>query len=644
MSGTAGRTIRPGNHYLIEMDLFPYEFRGDQESMVRLIRETVASGGSAVIESGTGTGKTVVSLTGALEAVLGTGKKVIYLTRTKSQQRQVISEARRISEKAPVLCVGLQGRSGSTCPMMMSDPDLAYGTPEELSKLCSEYKRQADGKETCRFFDNIDKTNIQVAIDYLLNEHPEPEQFAEYCKARDLCPYELVKYALPHADVIAAPYPFVFMPHIMDHLLQWMAVPFSGVVVIVDEAHNLPDYLRDVMTAEYSSFALDLAEKEAVEWGNRNVYQGLSATDVISVFRECMDKAGSEYLHVDDGLVPSTYLQDELMERLGVSSLSLSAIYKGLVDMGETIAGIKKSKHKLPRTYIGSFGRFLQEWTACDEETHVFLIIGGENPKLQSYCLDPYEPAEPLRRCWASVHMSGTLEPLADYSHELGMEDGTECIFPSPFPKENLKVVYVDDVSTKFDEITNVPETYQKLKGYVVDLVGAVRRNTAVFFASYSMMDRFIADMVPEILDREVFYERRGMLQSELMDVVSSFRSSEGSVLFAVTGGRISEGLDFPDKDLELAIIVGIPYAKPTAKQEALRRYFEVRFGDGWEHSVKIPAMRKMRQAIGRLIRSETDRGVAVILDRRVSTMDDIGAELTDDPCKVVREFFSGQI
>ena len=125
---------------------------------------------------------------------------------------------------------------------------------------------------------------------------------------------------------------------------------------------------------------------------------------------------------------------------------------------------------------------------------------------------------------------------------------------------------------------------------------------------------------------------------------VSQFRLSEGSILFAITGGRISEGLDFPDKDMEMAILVGIPYPKPTARQEALRRYYDMRFGNGWERSSKIPAMRKMRQAIGRLIRSGTDRGAAVILDRRTFNLEEIKAEPTDDLCGEVARFFaSGQ-
>jgi DNA excision repair protein ERCC-2 len=116
--------------------------------------------------------------------------------------------------------------------------------------------------------------------------------------------------------------------------------------------------------------------------------------------------------------------------------------------------------------------------------------------------------------------------------------------------------------------------------------------------------------------------EERGMSQSALMELVSDFKekgneNKGGATLFSVIGGRISEGMDFPAEQLELAVIVGIPYPKPTARQRGLQRYYDLKFGKGWEYTVEAPTARKLLQSIGRLIRNETDRGVAVILDRR---------------------------
>ena len=626
-----------------EQDIFPYDYIGDQKRIEDLIRETVEGGVSAVIESGTGTGKTVVSMTGALQAVLGTDKKIIYLTRTKSQQKQIIQEARAISGKRPVVCIGVQGRSVNTCPMMSGDPENAAGTSEELSRLCSEYKKDDGAGRPCRYYENIGKIDLQDILGFVRDVHPEPEELSEYCLKRELCPYETVKHLIKHADIVAAPYSFIFMPHIRDRFLEWAGSPLSKMVMIVDEAHNLPDYLREVMTLEYSMKAMALAEKEALEWNDPDIHAGLSVTDIIAVLRECLDEALTQYLTGDDGMIPSTFLQDELMDRLGMSSHSLNMIYKGLIDHGEMIANIKKAKKKLPRSYILSMGGFLSAWNMADEETNIFLVAGGENPKFQAYCLDPRIAAEPLRSCWSSVHMSGTLAPLSDYTEEIGLLETTERIFPTPFPPENLKVLYVGDVSTKFDEFNNIPEVYRRMKDHIVSLVRSVNRNTAVFFPSYAVMEKFLKDDIRKEMKKDLFIERKGMTQIELMEEVSQFKLSEGSILFAITGGRISEGLDFPDKDMEMAILVGIPYPKPTAKQEALRRYYDMRFGNGWEHSSKIPAMRKMRQAIGRLIRSGTDIGAAVILDRRTFNLEDIKAEPTDDPCGDVADFFKNR-
>ncbi|MCK4902337.1 MAG: ATP-dependent DNA helicase, partial [Thermoplasmatales archaeon] len=90
-----------------------------------------------------------------------------------------------------------------------------------------------------------------------------------------------------------------------------------------------------------------------------------------------------------------------------------------------------------------------------------------------------------------------------------------------------------------------------------------------------------------------------------------------GAALFSVIGGRISEGMDFPAEQLEIAAIVGIPYPKPTARQRGLQRYYDIKFGKGWEYTVEAPTARKLLQSIGRLIRDEKDRGVAIILDNR---------------------------
>jgi DNA excision repair protein ERCC-2 len=104
------------------------------------------------------------------------------------------------------------------------------------------------------------------------------------------------------------------------------------------------------------------------------------------------------------------------------------------------------------------------------------------------------------------------------------------------------------------------------------------------------------------------------------MEMVARHRERAGdSLIVGVLGGRLSEGLDFPGRQLEAIIVVGMPFPKPTAHQRALFHYHEVRHGKGWDYAVRAPALRRLRQALGRLIRSETDRGFALILDERAA-------------------------
>src|SRR4030065_2464297 len=110
---------------------FPYSPRPGQERLMRAIGSACEDRAHLVVESGTGTGKTVCALTACAEFSKSRGKKLLYVTRTNSQQKQVMLELRQISERMKVFGVALQGRR-NMCPLMRTDPELSNGNPEEL--------------------------------------------------------------------------------------------------------------------------------------------------------------------------------------------------------------------------------------------------------------------------------------------------------------------------------------------------------------------------------------------------------------------------------------------------------------------------------------------------------------------------------
>jgi DNA excision repair protein ERCC-2 len=603
------------------MDLFPYEPREHQADFVSSVSNSLKEEGHIVLESGTGTGKTVCALTAALQVALSQGKKVAYLTRTNSQQRQVMLELRRINSKRKVFGMGVQGRQ-STCPLFNRDPDLKQGNSEELSRLCGERKKRSlAGKEGgCRFYDAVLTTNFEEVLQHCQDELPTVEEFSQYCDAKGFCPYELGKELLSHATVVTAPYAYFFAPFVRDAFIERMNISLAELVLVVDEAHNLPDYARESRTIELSRFALDMVLKELDEYGDPEVTEGTSVRDVVERISALLEEAVREYVIDDDGLIPPDFLQAGLMEAFTITSRQLSIACKAMMTHGEIVRESKKDQGRLPRSYIFSLGAFLNFWLKMDEEFYVKLVVGGENPRFEGYCLDPSIACSFFHESAGSLHMSGTLSPLYEYRDSIGLPEKTSLrTFPSPFPPENRRVFYSEDVTTKYDEMAQDDTIVPRMEDMAVSCCNALDRNTVVFFPSYALMDRFISDGVLVRIRKRVHLEERGMPQAELMSTVQSFKKATltGQVLFAVMGGRISEGIDFPDRELQVALLAGIPFPKPTAKQRALLHYYEMKFGKGWEYTVKVPASRKMLQSIGRLIRTEKDVGAALILDKR---------------------------
>jgi DNA excision repair protein ERCC-2 len=573
---------------------FPYRLRPGQERLIGLVGSACESRAHLVVESGTGTGKTVCSLCGALEVCSRRGKKLLYLTRTNSQQRQVMHELRKIGDGRRYFGIALQGRR-NMCPLAKADAELVDGNPEELSKVCGERKaRVMRGDEgACKYFASTMSHDMQEVTRHLRKELPTAEEFVDYCRDRTLCPYEATKMHVPAADVVAAPYIMFFDGFIRHTLLDWMGCALSDIALVVDEAHNLPSYARELRSARLSEITLRLAEGEIDEFGDPEVAEG---------------------------------------------------VYSQLANYGEMVRDARKTADRLPRSYVHRTAGFLTAWHSLEEGEYVKLVVKSETSAFEAYCLDASIACKPVMECHSSVHMSGTLRPLDDYALSVGLPgDAVKAEVESPFPAENRRMVFVDDVTTRYEDLEREPAMVGRIASHITSILSTCRRNTIVFYPSYSTMER-ISDLVDSTVGgREVYREARAMEQGELMDVVQGFKSAGGNaVMHAVAGGRVSEGVDFPGEEMELAIIAGIPYPKPTARQRALQYFCEVRFGDGWEHAVKAPTTRKLLQAVGRLIRSETDRGIAVLLDRRAANFDEaLGAIRCVDPAREVAGFFS---
>ena len=628
----------------------PYKLRSNQQKIIDTIVKGLTSKNHVVIEAPTGSGKTFTSLASALPFVTKKNYKIIYCVRTNSQQKQVIRELKAFAKAGTkISVVAIQGRE-SMCPQQKNDNELAKSNWSEKSKICKSLKLQSKmGEAGCPYYRKLLRPTKNLVEDWSSKVY-SAEEFTENAEKEGICPYELNKLLLKEAQVVIVPYVYFFESFIRKYLLGWMNTSIDNVITIVDEAHNLPDWSREAASESLSIESLERASHESEKFGLL-MGDGTPPTFFLDLVESALKSLGEFHISENDeeGLLPSHIVsldsevptfETEMMSLGRMTLYKLKQQASDLSKMGQLIRQSLLEKRKRPRSYLGSVGDFLCRWLDSIE-SHSIRLVGKKPLRLEKVCLDPRVMTDFLDETAGAVLMSGTLSPLSMFRDLVGLKPESELErFDSIFPKENKLVRYVSDVSTSYKELNSNPKVWVQLIDKLESIITNFDGNTALFFPSYKILESALNEIT---LSKPIYKEYSGMKQEELMNTVESFKSDRGSILAGVMGGRLAEGIDYPDTSLEMAIIVGIPYPAPGVRQEALQHYFDVCFhGKGWEYAVESPALRKILQAAGRVIRSENDRGVIVITDGRAGKFADNipDLELSNDIVSDVENFF----
>jgi DNA excision repair protein ERCC-2 len=668
--------------------LFPYEIRPIQRKIMDSIESGMVHGEHVIIEAGTGSGKTISALAPALWYAFTNCKRVLYLTRTNSQQKQVVEEFRRIKEimedeksdhevpetrigdmvdevmseinselrgevkkrqipepgvldnerNGPSICAALQGRN-NLCPLTSEEAEFITGTPEELSKMCSERKKNTTsrmmGKPTggkeCRFFSAYLLDDGMQMRKWASDVSPTAEELMSECMRIGICPYEVSKALLPDAVLVTAPYIYFLSPFIRRRLLEWMDCSTEDLIIVVDEAHNLASFARELSSITLSTYTIKLAMGEVEAMGDHRIGKTYTISNFLDVCLRSLKDIGDEYLIEEDGLVPPSAFSESLMMLFRTNSSRIDDMATEMLHYGQSIQDKKKAMGKLPRSYIHRVALFYLTWQELEFESYSPLIVKGPREgdlSLEAHSMDPSIVTNKIMEAHSSVHLSGTLSPLVEYRDVIGLPGDSPLVqLPPPFPIKNRMVVFDQELTTNFEVLRKDPEMKLAYREMIIEVLNASRnRNTAIFFPSFDLLNEVLGTheledgtSLPNYLDinRDLFIEKRGSPQTDVMELSENFKRSAGGVLVSVLGGRLSEGMDFPGRSLEMVIVVGIPYPKPTARQRALSAFYDIKFGKGWEYTVHAPAARRLLQAVGRMIRSEKEKGYAMLLDKR---------------------------
>jgi len=436
------------------------------------------------------------------------------------------------------------------------------------------------------------------------------------------CPYELAKRLLGEVDVAALSYMYVFDPVIRNAFMKSLERSLNEVILVVDEAHNLPNAAVEMASDRLSIFAVRQAEREAKEHNYED------AAIFCRRFRALIE--GMAMRVEDERYIPPDLLVETIRAKAGIKA-PLS-FFDYLHDTGNAIKRDLLAHGKYPRSYVHRVGEFLLKWleTSSDASfTHVMskyvTKIGEVSARLEVVALDPSKITKPVfSSVYCSVNMSGTLEPLESYIKITRLPEKTiQKAVPSPFPKEHILPLVCCGVTTAMKHRTK--SMYKKLVKRIAEAVRYTPEgNVGIFTASYEVSQGLLDAGIEDMTEKRFFVEHRGMLSKQNDQLIKQFKSyaeKDGAVLLGVEGGRASEGADYPGKQMETVVVVGVPYAHPSPRVNAQIQYYEKQFpGHGREYGYVWPALRRASQAAGRPIRSLEDRGAIIFMDYRFST------------------------
>ncbi len=575
--------------------LFSHEVvRPSQKELVDTVAKALKEKKHVLAHAPTGLGKTAAVLCPALEFALQRDLTVFFLTSRHTQHKIVLETARKIMErnKTRFSVASLIGKK-----WMCAQENIENMPSGDFAEYC---RSLVEGNQ-CEFYTNArGKNNIiaQKVLSDLKADSPLPsESVILRCVQEKVCPYELSLMLAEDSKVIVADYYYIFHPHIRESLFGRIKKKLEQAIIIVDEGHNLPSRVRDLLTFRLSNKGMKLAVQEAKK------HHLDDALPILVEVQEALNKL-------------SDNLSDERLVKLEQFSQPLMNFkkYDDLVAELELSAEEVRAEQKI--SHIGSVAKFLEEWERKD--AGFARIISRKNMfvTLSNRCLDPsILTKEVFDNCYSSIVMSGTLSPTSMYVDLLGMQNVVSKSFPSPFPESNRLILVVPRTTTKFT--LRSERQYNEIGLLCADMANKIPGCVMIFFPSYSVRDS-VAEFFSDAYDKPVFFETPGMDKAGRQALLDKFslHSKSGAVLLGVASGSFGEGIDLPGI-LKGVIVVGLPLDKPDLETTELISYYDKKFGKGWEYGYTLPAMTRCIQNAGRCIRSEKDRGIMAFVDER---------------------------
>jgi DNA excision repair protein ERCC-2 len=576
---------------------FPFPFEKPRSGQVELI-ETIEKGmlenQRMLVQAPTGLGKTVGVLYPALKDALARGQRVLYVTPKNSQHSVAEDAVERFQDTgSPVKSLTINAKS-KMC--MKAEP------------LCNP-----------RYCEYAKDYYEKVAQNDLIQELAKKKKlssrvFKKFAEDFEVCPFELQLDASSEADVIICDYNYVFAPRsVLGRMPQISFAQEGKPNLVIDEAHNLPSRAMDYYSPSLSTMTLEKMREEMSALPKRVVKEAEALLEAaIRIVREaCPPEAkqmGSRGVKFEPDVDPFNELDGEIRSFL---SRYLEADYE--IEPGDPVLRLtfywSQFTEGLDEIVGGAHPEFFITYQAAS--------YGREGGTIKVTCCDASEMLKPCYEDYDQVvAFSATLKPFEYYAQLSGLSGERLKIaeFLSPFDHANRKVMIIPQISTKYSERER---NYPRISETISRVVATKPGNYLAFFPSFDFLERTLALFALPPGFRVVKQERY-MKAAEIEGILNDLKAQlQPTIVFAVQGGVFSEGVDYPGEMVIGAFVVGPPLPNFDVERETMRKYYQDHYQEGFEYAYTYPAMAKAVQAAGRVIRSETDQGVIILMDSR---------------------------
>lgn len=558
---------------------FPFPYREGQKKLVSDVYRTIMRKKTLFLEAPTGVGKTISTIFPAVKAVgEGLADRIFYLT-AKTITATVAKETFLLLEK--------EGYEAKVIQLTAKEK-LCLCEEMDCNPVHCPYAKGHFDRVNAAVFDLLQKKNLLTREEIL-------KQAEEY----QVCPFELSLDTASFADDIICDYNYVFDPNV--YLKRFFQEGVKGdYIFLVDEAHNLVDRSREMYSE--SLYKEDvLAVKRILKPHSSKICRTLDKCNraMLEMKRECescreLESVGTLTFH----LMRLASQMDEFLEKPR--------------DFPEK---------KTVMDFYFTLRNFLTIYDMVDDHYVIYSRIAEDGRFfIKLFCVDPSANLQKcIDRSNSTIFFSATLLPVSYYKRLLSTKEDNYAVYAKSTFQENQRLLALGrDVSTKYTRRNE--QEYRKIADYIAAVTGAKEGNYMIFFPSYKLMqdvyDIFLEQAGDDCM---LLLQHSNMKEAQREEFLKAFdRKQEGTLIaFCVMGGIFSEGIDLKKDSLIGAVIVGTGLPQVSEERNILKNYYDRQGLSGFDYAFRYPGMNKVLQAAGRVIRTDEDRGVILLLDER---------------------------